>query len=519
MHRCLQIHEMIDVIVSHLSRSALAVMARTCNMFHDPALDLLWREQHGLDNVLRCMPSGLFVVEDDALERQLQRPIMSTDWDRALRYTHRVKEFHSPWFDHAPVSDILPVLSMCLPDHSLFPNLRRLQWSHADNSHFHHIDLFLNPRLAHIIILCKTPLPQLSILSTLPRKCPSLKSVSLHLPPRDLHTVVSFQSNLSVFVRRLHHLEFLHMPLPDAAALQHVAGIPTLHSLELRVLLIAFLVSPLETSFIKLRNLVLHDVDVEAASKFLQICVSAPLVSVAINNTARATLGALDHFIATLTQCSGSYSTLTSLSLDLSLHEDSSMRAHSLSTLFCFKKLTHVDIQSETGFDLDNVLIFDLARAWTHLKSLQLRESVPHIPRGLTIECLRSLSGNCPDLRFLHLSFDASTTQAPQHGQNQVSQTTLEYLDVAHSHIAMPTCVARFISAIFPNLRRISTAREYHDLIYHTEDEEDLDENAEEILFHQRWKEVQSRLDDIREERGVVCNRSHDAGHEEDVIN
>ncbi|KAJ7886444.1 hypothetical protein B0H14DRAFT_2563376 [Mycena olivaceomarginata] len=419
-------------------------------MFHDPALDVLWREQYGLDNVLRCMPSGPFVVEDDALERV---------WAEST---------HSKPFDIRTVSR----------------------------------NFTLRGSIMHLYRTSFQCL--LSILSTLPRKCPSLKSVSLLLPPRDLPSVVFIQSNLCVFARRLHHLEFLHMPLPDTAALQHVAGIPTLHSLELRVLPRTFLFLPLETSFIKLRNLVLHDFDVEAASKFLQICVNAPLVSVAINNTARATLGALDHFIAALAQCSGSHSTLTSLTLDLSLHEDSPMRTHSLCTLFCFQNLSHVDIKSETGFDL---------------MMLQLRESIPHIPRGLTLEYLRSLSANCADLRSLHMSFDASTTQAPQHGQNQVSQTKLEYLNVAHSHIAMPPCVARFISTIFPNLRHIPTAREYHDLIYHTEDEEELDENAEEILFHQRWKEVQSQLDDVRQKGGVACKRSHDTGHEEDVIN
>ncbi|KAJ7866905.1 hypothetical protein B0H13DRAFT_2065824 [Mycena leptocephala] len=462
MHRCLQIHEMVDLIVCHLhlSPGALALLARTCTIFHNPALDILWRVQYGLNNLLRCMPSGLFIVEGGVW--RLQRPMLLTDWNRALQYMQRVKEFHSLWFDNAHGSDILPVLTMCLPGDCLFPNLRTLQWSHADDNHFHHIRIFLNRQLSRIVILSKTPLPQLSILSI----------VSIHLPPRNLPTEPSIQASISAFAQQLNQIEFLHMPLLDVAAVRHVAELPTLHSLELRVVTMTLQSLPLDTWFINLRHLTLLDINVDSASHFLSSCVNAALVSLAVNVTPQPRPGALDLFITALAQFTPSHSTLASLTLDLSLPDGSPITPQSLRPLFCFKELSHVDIKSEAGFDLDDSFII---------------EDVPCIPLGVTLECLRIFSGNCPDLRSLHLSFDASIPHTSHGEKNCPRQTMVEVLDVAYSYITTPSFIAGFISTVFPSLRHISTAKEYSDFAHQNVDEqEELDED-EQLMFHRRW--------------------------------
>ncbi|KAJ6523265.1 hypothetical protein DFH09DRAFT_937984, partial [Mycena vulgaris] len=37
----------------------LAALARTCQIFQNPALDLLWRQQDTLLNFVNCFPDGL----------------------------------------------------------------------------------------------------------------------------------------------------------------------------------------------------------------------------------------------------------------------------------------------------------------------------------------------------------------------------------------------------------------------------------------------------------------------------
>jgi hypothetical protein len=44
--------------------ASVASLARTCKLFIDPALDVLWRCQVNLVPLLRCLPDGVLVVKD-----------------------------------------------------------------------------------------------------------------------------------------------------------------------------------------------------------------------------------------------------------------------------------------------------------------------------------------------------------------------------------------------------------------------------------------------------------------------
>jgi hypothetical protein len=68
MHRALQVPDVVWMIVSqldprpHEGMAALAALAR-CGPFHGLALDMLWRHQETIQNLINCMPEGLWVVE------------------------------------------------------------------------------------------------------------------------------------------------------------------------------------------------------------------------------------------------------------------------------------------------------------------------------------------------------------------------------------------------------------------------------------------------------------------------
>lgn len=67
MHRTLHILEIIVDVFSLLDKKSLSVLARTCRSFHEPALDLLWREQESLLPLLKCLPQNQWVEEKTAL--------------------------------------------------------------------------------------------------------------------------------------------------------------------------------------------------------------------------------------------------------------------------------------------------------------------------------------------------------------------------------------------------------------------------------------------------------------------
>ena len=70
MHRCLLVEELLvmflryqpnDDVKAH--RATLAAMARTAKSFFEPAVGILWEEQDGLDNLLRCLPGSVSIRE------------------------------------------------------------------------------------------------------------------------------------------------------------------------------------------------------------------------------------------------------------------------------------------------------------------------------------------------------------------------------------------------------------------------------------------------------------------------
>ena len=77
MHRCLGILEIKELICEHFDANmlsgSLAALARTSKDFEDPALDVLWRTQKTLMNLLRCLPSHLWTIEV---------PLAAFGWER-----------------------------------------------------------------------------------------------------------------------------------------------------------------------------------------------------------------------------------------------------------------------------------------------------------------------------------------------------------------------------------------------------------------------------------------------------
>jgi hypothetical protein len=76
MHHCFLIPEIVQLIYDELeleigespgynrqTRRAFAGLARTCRLFHEPALDRLWCYLSSLGPLVKCMPSDLWKVQ------------------------------------------------------------------------------------------------------------------------------------------------------------------------------------------------------------------------------------------------------------------------------------------------------------------------------------------------------------------------------------------------------------------------------------------------------------------------
>ncbi|KAJ7617016.1 hypothetical protein B0H17DRAFT_1340988 [Mycena rosella] len=481
MHDCMKIEELVQMIFAHLElpiwgsnadSTALAALARTCTIFCSPALDLLWAKQETLVNLLRCMPTDLIEITPPTAVSEskitLLRPIRARDWKRPLFYAPRVKEFQYPFthIGHTSLFDIFPALSLSLPTECVFPNLTRLSWFPRNDADFPNIYLFITGALTSITIICTPSSCNLSVLAGLARKCRALKDVSIHiLSPYAPTLPSSVHSSLSEFVQELLVVQNLRIFIPDLSAFQHIGRLETLRTWEIPSLPLFLSSAPLIDLdlFRNLKHLIISMIDVEiAAIHFLQSArASFELLTLTFCDFPMA--DTTSAFYSVLSQCILSHSSLESMIL-----------------IYPDPESDNNPIFSAFGFDLNDVTVADMARAWPRLKTLDLLSVDRPARQRVTLDGLRSLSRYCPLLQSLEMTFDASVVPEMDPAVAPIGPQQLTWLFVGHSRILGPAAVAQFISSIFPSVTRIPVDTRGNE--------------PEEIARQARWKEVESQL-------------------------
>ncbi|KAJ7086771.1 hypothetical protein B0H15DRAFT_340848 [Mycena belliarum] len=519
MHEALRIPELVDLICRHCFDApdwdwdsdkieygvkqprlcALAVAARTCKTFHDPALNLLWSSA-SLFNLLCCLPADSRRIYDSEVPRmELLRPLTPTDWERVLVYASRVKHlFAHP--NHANLAKILPLLASSVPPKMLF-NLRGIHWQH-NGADFPAIGLFLEPSLTVLSIPASSSASALSLTATLPR----LTDVSLVTDPKYLrltsyifdtdYTVQEVQ-DISNLLRRLPAtLETLSTPILDQASFAHLACSPRLRNLTIHRLRNDLSNSRAGAGAFPALEKLDMTADLRAVTRFFGQGAGAdmPLATLSLMfptptpATAEETHGLYSALAASVAPTRlRSLILLTEGTLfDISTAPHVLIRAHSLRRLLPFANLKSVYICSPVGIDLDDALLEELAASWRGLESLELdaRYPPPAPPRA-TIACLASFAAHCPRLECLSLTFDARAP--PPVPAGVAPHAALTSLQVEHSPASAPTAVWQFLAHLFPALEDLD-----HYVQYDDHDSEVV--SAPDVSRHECWNEVQSLL-------------------------
>ncbi|KAJ6556590.1 hypothetical protein DFH09DRAFT_1084678 [Mycena vulgaris] len=476
-------------------------------IFLNPALNLLWSHQTTIVNLLRCMPSDLWDIlegedEFDALEITLQRPMTSTDWDRASFYRHRVKAFY---MDHTIYdADFLETLSLCLPGESIFPKLKMLFWMVVPFHEFHHVRVFLTPWITEIHLGSIATISNLSILSILAVKCPSLTKVTIRVD----QVQDSALPMISTFVRGLLYIQSLNVPGVDEAALVHLSQLPDLRSLEVHY------PYKQEESSHPGRSL-----DFPALTAFAApTMTSATDLVAALSNhpltslTIRSNLDCPTHIVARqfysalAKHCShSSLRRLTMyggflISTDDAMPTPQQISSYSvgrdvLHPLFAFTNLVNVTLIHPVGFDLDDGTVVAMARAWPCLEILGLRaRPFRHVRPRVTLDGISAFAKHCRSLRVLAITFDATIVPKLRDNMKKTKQAALVSFDVGNSPIGKKTRrVAKFLVAIFPQLMEIDTL--YGDMLNEDGEIDDEVGDPEIKTSHTRWKAVMEALD------------------------
>ncbi|KAJ7604091.1 hypothetical protein DFH06DRAFT_1114027 [Mycena polygramma] len=519
MHRALRIPEIVGLVCDHLEYIYLtqdgpndfATLARTCKSFHDPALDVLWRRQNTLANVLKSLPSDVWEERHDVKPPQppavrfIKTPQLA-DWTRPLTYAHRIRKLTlMPARRRAvhdfPTSDVLAMIELCFPGGYLCPNLQDLFWSPEGNTPaFHYIRLFLGPHITHASIQLPANVADMSPLSSL--RYPELKSLSLKGSSDDTSLI---RRTLCTFASELAKIERLSLDSLDQTVLLHLSRLPRLRSLDLSKTDLdpqdfVSLVDISQDPFPALRKLSLDDTTVESATELVNMMHDCRLDDFFMCTDIFSLQAATGKLYAAL---AGHVSHITLHSMWMIEMRDELVpppvdaiasyviTGHTLTPLFSFKNLALVHLTGPVGFDIDDTRAWDMARAWPQIRSLTLNSSTAlHHPSSMTLHGLRAFATHCAELRRLAIAFDASTVPPFDNSPAaRISQRALHALHVEASPIGDPPSVAKYLSGLFLGLVSIYT---WNDARWSEPAETDEDEEtAAARARHTQWKYVE----------------------------
>ncbi|KAJ6533432.1 hypothetical protein DFH09DRAFT_1370055 [Mycena vulgaris] len=493
MHHALQIAEVVDMICAQVASPDglllrehgrdLARVARTSTIFLNSALDVLWRHQGTLLNLLRTMPNDLWNISGTRIDGEeeegddfddpmidlhisLRRAVTLSDWDRFLFYSSRVKSFSDDDQGSIQTAEVFETLSSWFPVGHLFPNLQKLNWWITAES-FNHFHLLLSPGITDLQITIEHD-AHLSILSTMVATCRDLTTFHLGTPRVSSAAAIAPISN---FVCTLRHVESLVVVGLDQAALSHIAQLPNLRYLWLMSSgkAIPSLQPPSGSlHFPSLKTLECETI--EDAPAFLETLGRCLTELILISRAWRVTptKSTIQRFYSALaTHCShSSFQKLTvprgpflpPISPDqLEMY---SVGGEILEPLFGFRNLVMVSLSHRVGVDLNDELVADMARAWPRIEVLHLPPDDDYrISLRLTLAGVSSFATHCPLLRELSIAFDSTIIPDIKiNGRKRVSQSNLAKLHVAYSPVGKPRRVAKFFHAIFPCLAAIGTS-------------------------------------------------------------
>ncbi|KAG2049499.1 hypothetical protein BDR06DRAFT_1023865, partial [Suillus hirtellus] len=212
MHQALLIPEVLLEIFAHVNtipsiqtaptQKLLAALARTCKIFHEPAMDLLWTEIHGLEPLLGCVTRLHPMIYhsdtrwDDSDEPWAKgvEPLSAHEAHQFLRHSSRIRILNIK-SEHPHLLSVIPA------EACVFPRLKSLSLSTT----------YLNLFLPHILL--------------------ALEHLCIYTCDDD-----STANELSLISDRIHwctRLVTLSCPMLDWATWKRLSSLPTLLKLKI----------------------------------------------------------------------------------------------------------------------------------------------------------------------------------------------------------------------------------------------------------------------------------------------
>ncbi|KAF9818788.1 hypothetical protein IEO21_02568 [Rhodonia placenta] len=473
---------------------ALYALATTCTDFRDPALDLLWRKQKGLGNLIKCMPADLWQLhkcyvwnnaspyhraEYDRLS--FKRELNSSDWYRWDFYARRVREFGPTTRADARSGGSHMEMSKATywtlmehrPHPGILPNVIELDWRWAYSRvkyRFGHV--LIAPSLKSLSLAFRNPETvedAKALVAALSQSCPSLHTLKLQFS--DV-AVFDELSDIISGVRSLREFDLETNRSLPAELFRQLSSLPELTSLVLMVWTPDHLVFRPQTCtdasqlpcFDSLRSLIVNSDDLSTPTTVIAAGQFPDLQDLSV---ASDTGDVMALFQVIHAHCNPmSLQKLRIFRPEYGLkHQTRTEPASTLRQLRRFPNLQDIHIQVPRGIQPSDHDLEDLAAELGQIVNLYLAEILAMSPRsedeygnGVSLRALTTLVERCPRLERLTLDIDASTidAQATQRSGKHITNSNLKSIRLGTaSRPGDPGRVLAFLCDLAPKLQNI----------------------------------------------------------------
>jgi hypothetical protein len=481
MHHALYLEEILLDIFGHCSppeslhrlsqrrryTADLAVLARTCQTFKGPALNLLWTELVDLSPLARCLPEAccsfgkvlVFVMDEfheclclSSQSHSFSRPLNEAEWNTLRGYTHRVRFIRgfSSFLGSLDDNSVRVVFNPPFAD-PLFPNLRSLYWRDITRFPVVHVAV---PSLTSLDLNLRFPPGGTSLcknfLDSAGDLCPNIKRLRIsffgHHPfDETVSRNVCHWTNLQIVDCRDVTL--------NADALTHLSSMSTLRSLSFTLSAeIAERILPFGSVFVFFSHLAYLEVVSESLEPITDLLTRIRLPAVRglvvkfLRRPSKQTVEACS--IAVRNACP--FDTLIHFKLlnlraqiwntiNLNLHQQTRHQLTLDVILSCtaFGNLRGIHINLKWSVNLTDADLLDLVSASPRIEHLIINDIWGwRTDGGITLSGLLRLLQKCPSLYDFCLAIDTRTyTQIPGGLDVRFPARPRLWMNIVDSHI------------------------------------------------------------------------------------
>ncbi|KAG1808278.1 uncharacterized protein BJ212DRAFT_1485214 [Suillus subaureus] len=458
------------------SRATLASLARTCKIFKEPALDILWKDIDGLEPLISCLVACLPKGISDKNTRgtlTIKRPLLNREWSLINRYTQRIHSLRV-FATQLDTIDNRVVQALISAPSPLLPNLHDLSWRDDRECFIPLLRTLLSPTITLLKLDSSfSSLPSFAkaaLLASLGARCPCIRELECFYDGVDSEEITDAICEALCGLKELLRLE---TDVFNTRILPHLAFLPSLEYLHFVLSVYDAdepqpnCVSTFSSHFDQVRfTIPTPFVLSQCLNNVHFLSCRSVTVGVDYDDTPYNPLDATD-LISSFSKCFSpalekihfefEFPFSSIVEEDILADPIFALHFDAIAPLLSFSHLTDLDLDWICASAVDDASLKTMAQSWPHLENFSFGSSARWlVPPSLTFVGFVHLIHHCRHLHSIALPFCACPVDANSEPFSEtIPNEKITTLFVGVSPIVDPISVACQLHTLLPKLTSV----------------------------------------------------------------